>query len=237
MKPGARFATMEWIKAVGFEEVRFCNARALTASRLLSFALSVPASVHDDRCAASCAASPSLDSREVTLTPVLCAQGNCTHEEVLSEIEFGNGLPPTRARADVLHAAEQAGLRLIHDKDLALDTARARPWYHRLAFSKMQVCVRVRVCVCVRARAYVRNAAKDDGCARHGRVCLFYAWAHAQYRMTHASCYIMELLGLAPKGTVMVHGMMLRGAWGLVDGGRLNIFTPMHLFVFEKPET
>jgi hypothetical protein len=55
------------------------------------------------------------------------------------------------------------------------------------------------------------------------------------YYMTHASVFFLETIGWAPKGTVSVHGMLLRAAWGLVDGGKNNVFTPMHLFVMEKP--
>eukprot|EP00035_Acanthoeca_spectabilis_P021790 m.440223 g.440223 ORF g.440223 m.440223 type:complete len:359 (+) comp18486_c0_seq1:45-1121(+) len=55
------------------------------------------------------------------------------------------------------------------------------------------------------------------------------------YYMTHASVYVLETLRWAPRGTVLTHSMLLRAAWGLVDGGKSNCFTPMHLFVMEKP--
>lgn len=56
------------------------------------------------------------------------------------------------------------------------------------------------------------------------------------HQMTHLFCQLSEWLGYAPKGTISIHGMLLRAADGLVRGGKENTFTPMHLFVFKKPE-
>mmetsp|Transcript_12751 Transcript_12751/g.19294 ORF Transcript_12751/g.19294 Transcript_12751/m.19294 type:complete len:358 (-) Transcript_12751:53-1126(-) len=56
------------------------------------------------------------------------------------------------------------------------------------------------------------------------------------HKMTHFTCQIMEWFGYAPKGTISIHGMLLRAADGLVRGGKSNTFTPMHLFVFQKPK-
>eukprot|EP01065_Artemidia_motanka_P044709 TRINITY_DN640_c0_g1_i2.p1 TRINITY_DN640_c0_g1~~TRINITY_DN640_c0_g1_i2.p1 ORF type:complete len:384 (+),score=141.77 TRINITY_DN640_c0_g1_i2:61-1152(+) len=140
LKPGARFATYEWITAQDYDA------------------------------------------------------GNAEHNEILKEIEYGNGLPPLRTPADVRKAAEAVGFKMVYDKDLAQDKEGTRTWYHRLEFSN---------------------------------------W---QYYLTHATCFITELFGIADKGTVSIHGMLLRGAEGLVRGGQTNTFTPMHLFVMEKPK-
>lgn len=56
------------------------------------------------------------------------------------------------------------------------------------------------------------------------------------YKFTHFTCVVTETLGLSPKGTTETHEMLLTAVDGLVAGGKLNVFTPMHLFVFEKPE-
>jgi len=120
-------------------------------------------------------------------------KANPEHQQVLTEIEYGDGLPPIRSLADALKAARTVGFNVISEVDLAQDRDGTRPWYHRL----------------------------DLG------------WL--AYRMTHYSCVVSEFLGMAPVGTVNTHTMLIRGADGLVKGGKLNIFTPMHLIVMQKP--
>ncbi len=46
---------------------------------------------------------------------------------------------------------------------------------------------------------------------------------------------IAEKIGLAPKGTVGVQRMLLRGQEGLYLGGKLKIFTPMAFHFGRKP--
>jgi sterol 24-C-methyltransferase len=53
--------------------------------------------------------------------------------------------------------------------------------------------------------------------------------------VTHALCSAMEKVGLAPKGTVRAHEILLEGRDGLVSAGRLGIFTPMFLVIARKP--
>merc|ERR1712224_661955 len=110
---------------------------------------------------------------------------NPEHQKILTEIEYGNGLPPIRSIEDCLKAAENVGLEVLFHEDLAQDRENTRPWYHRLDMS----------------------------------------WV--SYYMTHATVYFLETIGWAPKGTVSVHGMLLRAADGLVQGGKNNVFTPM----------
>eukprot|EP00755_Sulcionema_specki_P003527 Sspe_Gene.27882::Locus_12297_Transcript_2_2_Confidence_0.750_Length_1177::g.27882::m.27882 len=138
LKKGGRFATYEWITAVGYDK------------------------------------------------------DNKSHQEILTEIEYGNGLPPLRSIEDVRKAAAAVGFKIIYEEDLAQDHNNTRPWYHRLDMS----------------------------------------WW--QYYLTHATCWVLELVGLADQGTVSIHGMLLRAADGLVRGGKTNVFTPMHLVVMEK---
>jgi len=54
---------------------------------------------------------------------------------------------------------------------------------------------------------------------------------------THLFCQFMEAVGLAAKGTVQVHEVLLTAADNLVLGGQQKTFTPMHLFIFRKPST
>mmetsp|Transcript_31415 Transcript_31415/g.57040 ORF Transcript_31415/g.57040 Transcript_31415/m.57040 type:complete len:382 (-) Transcript_31415:444-1589(-) len=59
-------------------------------------------------------------------------------------------------------------------------------------------------------------------------------------RFTHAfnHCIVstLDFLHIAPKGLKDVHKMLVDVAQSLVAGGRTNIFTPMHMLVFKKPE-
>lgn len=57
-------------------------------------------------------------------------------------------------------------------------------------------------------------------------------WSRA---LTHALTWTMETVGLAPTGSTATHAVLLKAADGLVAGGKAGIFTPMHLFVFDKP--
>jgi len=53
--------------------------------------------------------------------------------------------------------------------------------------------------------------------------------------VTHSLCRVMEKVGLAPKGTVRAHDILLEGRDGLVAAGQLGIFTPMFLVIAQKP--
>lgn len=52
---------------------------------------------------------------------------------------------------------------------------------------------------------------------------------------THYFTGFMEMIGFAPKGSLGIHGVLLRAADGLVRGGKAGTFTPMHLVVMQKP--
>jgi len=49
-------------------------------------------------------------------------------------------------------------------------------------------------------------------------------------------CRLTEFLGMSPVGTADTHSMLVVALDGLIAGGELNVFTPMHLHVFRKPE-
>eukprot|EP01061_Rhynchopus_euleeides_P045621 TRINITY_DN8298_c0_g2_i1.p1 TRINITY_DN8298_c0_g2~~TRINITY_DN8298_c0_g2_i1.p1 ORF type:complete len:360 (+),score=165.84 TRINITY_DN8298_c0_g2_i1:58-1137(+) len=84
LKKGGRFATYEWITAVGYDK------------------------------------------------------NNATHNDILIEIEYGNGLPPLRTKADVEKAAKAVGFKIVFEEDLAQDLNGTRPWYTRLDMSWYQ---------------------------------------------------------------------------------------------------
>lgn len=52
--------------------------------------------------------------------------------------------------------------------------------------------------------------------------------------ITRYMVMLLELVGIAPKGSVKVSHFLEKGADGLVDGGKMGIFTPMFFFVARK---
>jgi sterol 24-C-methyltransferase len=53
--------------------------------------------------------------------------------------------------------------------------------------------------------------------------------------LNHGMLRLFEIFRLAPPGTVKVSEMLVTGAEGLVDGGKLKIFTPSYLILAQKP--
>ncbi|MCO5570152.1 hypothetical protein L7F22_023869 [Adiantum nelumboides] len=54
--------------------------------------------------------------------------------------------------------------------------------------------------------------------------------------LTHNVVRVLELVGLAPQGSVRVSDFLGKAADGLVAGGRTETFTPMYFFLVRKPE-
>lgn len=52
---------------------------------------------------------------------------------------------------------------------------------------------------------------------------------------THAVISVLEWLRIAPAGSKKVHTLLCSAAESLVKAGKLEIFTPMLLFVAKKP--
>jgi 24-methylenesterol C-methyltransferase len=53
--------------------------------------------------------------------------------------------------------------------------------------------------------------------------------------ITHVITAVLEFVGWAPAGTAAVHKMLINAALDLEEAGRLGVFTPMYLCVFQKP--
>ena len=53
---------------------------------------------------------------------------------------------------------------------------------------------------------------------------------------THGTLQLMEALGIVPKGTVRVSGLLNLCATAMVASGRLGIFTPMYFLHARKPQ-
>ncbi|XP_024022049.1 cycloartenol-C-24-methyltransferase [Morus notabilis] len=48
---------------------------------------------------------------------------------------------------------------------------------------------------------------------------------------------VLEAIGLAPKGSERIHDFLVKGAEGLVEGGKKEIFTPIYFFLARKPHS
>ena len=55
-------------------------------------------------------------------------------------------------------------------------------------------------------------------------------------RLTHGSLWLLERLGVVPRGTTRVSSLLNHAASCLAEAGRLGIFTPMYFFLARKPE-
>ena len=55
-------------------------------------------------------------------------------------------------------------------------------------------------------------------------------------RLTHGSLWLLERLGVVPRGTTRVSSLLNHAAACLAEAGRLGIFTPMYFFLARKPE-
>nr|XP_043610143.1 24-methylenesterol C-methyltransferase 3-like [Erigeron canadensis] len=56
------------------------------------------------------------------------------------------------------------------------------------------------------------------------------------YWRNHVVVVVLQTLGVAPKGTIDVHNMLVKTADYLVRGGESGIFTPMYMILCRKPD-
>ena len=55
-------------------------------------------------------------------------------------------------------------------------------------------------------------------------------------RLTHIALWLLERLGIVPRGTTRVSGLLNLAAEVFAEAGRLGIFTPMYFILARKPE-
>lgn len=134
---------------------------------------------------------------------------NPEHRRIAHGIEIGNGIPKMFKSSDVLAALENVGFEIVTSEDLA-DVGDAIDWYYPLAGDLRQ------------AQSF-RDIATMLVMTKFGRA------------VTTNLCRLLEMVGLAPAGTVNVQGVLETAADALVEGGKLKLFTPMFFFVARKP--
>ena len=133
---------------------------------------------------------------------------NPEHRKIKKQIEEGDGLPDICHTSQCLDSLKEAGFEILEERDMCLD---------------------------------------DYGQSQGGKpwmLPLLPSWNPFTQRfqfnplgffLTNNVLKLLELLRLAPRGTCKTQSMLQTGGFGLGDGGKLGIFTPMYLMVGRVP--
>ena len=134
---------------------------------------------------------------------------NPEHRRIAHNIELGDGIPEMRSIQQARTALKNVGFHIEVDEDLA-DKGDAIPWYYPLEGDIRKVQTLWDVFTCWRMTALGKFT-------------------------TQTAVAVLERVGLVPKGTYDVGESLKKAADALVAGGRAKLFTPMMLFVAQKP--
>ncbi|KAI0819926.1 delta-sterol C-methyltransferase [Trametes gibbosa] len=131
------------------------------------------------------------------------------HKEVAHGIEIGNGIPEMRPLAKAREAIVKVGFEIEHEEDLA-DRPDPVPWYYPLEGD-------------IRKAQTIWDIITVWRMSSSGKF------------VTHHGLWLIEKLGVVPKGTWEVGETLKIAADALVSSGRDKLFTPMYLVVSRKP--
>ena len=131
---------------------------------------------------------------------------NSTHRKIRQEILVGNGLPTARTCDDVLAAMKKAGFQILEEIDLVKTADVA--WYEPI---------------------------NKDRSWRPWRDFWSFKTTNWGRAVTHYLVFVLEAVGIAPKGSMGVSGFLKKGADGLVAGGKAGIYTVMYFTAARKP--
>jgi sterol 24-C-methyltransferase len=132
---------------------------------------------------------------------------NQEHLRLKKDIELGNGLPDIISTKECLQAMKDAGFEILHEHDVA--------------------------------QVGVSN--KDT---QPWETPLMPSWNPLSQRfqfncvggpLTNAAIRLLELVRIAPAGTVQTQKVLQAGGFALRDAGQAGIFTTMYLMVGQKP--
>ncbi|KAK0733795.1 S-adenosyl-L-methionine-dependent methyltransferase [Lasiosphaeria miniovina] len=134
---------------------------------------------------------------------------NLEHRDIRLAIEEGNGISNMVPISEAIDAMKTVGFELVHHEDLAQrpDTL---PWYWPIAGEL----------------GYMQT---------YMDFITVFRMTHVARRAVHLFTGLLEIVGLAPKGTKKTADSLAKGADGLVAGAKKNLFTPMYLMVGRKP--
>ncbi|KAF8579510.1 hypothetical protein K439DRAFT_1394570 [Ramaria rubella] len=131
------------------------------------------------------------------------------HKDLAHRIEIGNGIPQMRTVASSLEAMKSVGFEMLHQEDLA-ERNDAVKWYYPLEGDVTKAQTLWDMFTCWRT-----------------------SWSGKL--VTQNAIWLMEQVGIAPKGTYDVGEALIVAAAALVEGGQKKLFTPMLLIIARKP--
>jgi sterol 24-C-methyltransferase len=133
---------------------------------------------------------------------------NPEHVTVMQNIMKGDGLPNILTTKEVINAMKEAGFIDVTFEDLSPVTPENPiPWYYPFIES------------------FSFTSMKSVAQSWIGR------------RVCYVSIYVLENMGILPKGSVTSYEVLLEAASGLQRGGAMEIFTPCFLIKGRKPES
>ncbi|KAF8652370.1 hypothetical protein AX16_004398 [Volvariella volvacea WC 439] len=131
------------------------------------------------------------------------------HKELAHQIELGNGIPEMRPLRLARQALKTVGFQIEHEEDLA-ERPDPVPWYYPL-------------------EGDIRKAQTFWDYLTVWRM----SWSGRL--ISHNALWLMEMMGIVPKGTYDVSETLKVAMHALVKGGQTKLFTPMYLVVSRKP--
>jgi len=131
------------------------------------------------------------------------------HKALAHEIEIGNGIPEMRHLSKARQALKTVGFTIEHEEDLADRPDEVR-WFYPLEGNLWKAQTPWDLVLC-------------------------FGTSWTGMFVTHSSMWVMEKLGLLPKGTLDVVKAMKLTRTSLIKGGESKLFTPMWLAVSRKP--
>lgn len=134
---------------------------------------------------------------------------NEEHRKIAYGIEVGDGIPKMYKKEVAEKAFKNVGFEILYENDLA-DNNDEIPWYAPLAGDWK----------------YVQNVAD---------LWTYFRTSAFGRKVTTLAVGTLETLRLAPKDSVKVTEALEDAAVSLVEGGKQKLFTPMMLYVVQKP--
>lgn len=136
-------------------------------------------------------------------------ESNPKHRSIAYEIELGDGIPKMFDVETATKALIDSGFTIKVARDLA-DNDDSVPWFYPLTGEWK----------------YMQSISD---------LATFFRTSYLGRKVTTTLVSLMERVGIAPQGSTKVTAALEEAAVGLVAGGKSKLFTPMMLFVAEKP--